>query len=412
MSNWLESSLLQLVTFQKGRKVETSKFPHEGLDLHLGASGIEGRDDGYASTQHAVVAGPNDILMLWDGERSGLVGHGRSGVVGSTVCKLTPNGAINSKYLYYSLLEKFDWIQNRRTGTGVPHVPKDLGRVLIIRYPQHLHQQRKVTLILSTIDDAIVKNEAFIKKYQKIKLGLMHDLFTRGVLLSGQLRPSRRDAPELYHQTETGWIPAEWKVEPTGMLCEMSSGGTPSRSEPSYWDGSIPWVKTGEIKYETIYKTEEYITQHGLDSSSAKIFPEGTLVMAMYGEGVTRGRVAILGTACASNQACIGFYFNDKVLSQYMYYFFEYSYYALRDLSNDGSQKNLSSSVLKQFATIYPINRLEQCLISDRLLAIDGLIEKESIQLDILHNQKLGLMQDLLTGKVEVKLNGSEDVKV
>ena len=132
MREWLEYPLSQLTTFQKGRKVDTSSFALDGFASYLGASGIEGRDDGYGDPRFGVIAKATDTLMLWDGERSGLVGFGRQGVVASTVTKLSPHDLVEPKFLYFALLAKFDWIQHRRTGTGVPHVPKDLGRILKI----------------------------------------------------------------------------------------------------------------------------------------------------------------------------------------------------------------------------------------------------------------------------------------
>jgi type I restriction enzyme S subunit len=212
MSEWVEASLSELVSFQKGRKVETSPFLLEGYADYLGASGIEGVSDGFASTRFAVLAKPSDTLMLWDGERSGLVGFGRQGVVASTVSRLSPNDKTDPKFLYFALSGKFDWIQHRRTGTGVPHVPKDIGRILRLRFPKEKPVQRKIAAILSGIDTAIEKTEALIAKYQQIKAGLMHDLFTRGVLANGQLRPPREQAPELYQETTIGWLPREWRI--------------------------------------------------------------------------------------------------------------------------------------------------------------------------------------------------------
>ena len=133
-------------------------------------------------------------------------------------------------------------------------------------------------------------------------------------------------------------------------------------------------------------------------------------VMAMYGEGVTRGRVAILAVPCASNQACIGFSFSNQIQTKYMYHFFEHCYEELRDLSNDGSQKNLSSGLLKQFQIRFPTSKAEQACIADRLSNLDQRIASEKKYLQNLCQQKLGLMHDLLTGKVPVKVEEAEVV--
>ena len=82
-----------------------------------------------------------------------------------------------------------------------------------------LLEQRKIARILTTLDNLIEKTEALIAKYQAIKQGMMHDLFTRGVDAHGHLRPPQAEAPDLYKQSELGWIPKEWEVHPCGSLC-------------------------------------------------------------------------------------------------------------------------------------------------------------------------------------------------
>ncbi|ECC3876388.1 hypothetical protein AHZ37_000134 [Salmonella enterica subsp. indica] len=163
MSEWISSSLGELVTFQKGRKVDTSPFPLSGYEHYLGAGSLSGAHDGYASSLYSVKADEKDILMLWDGERSGLCCHGLNGVVSSTVCKLTPKNNIRSDFLYYFLANKFEWIQNRRTGTGVPHVPKDIGRILNVRYPKCLDAQQKIADFLGSIDKSISGTNTLIR---------------------------------------------------------------------------------------------------------------------------------------------------------------------------------------------------------------------------------------------------------
>jgi len=318
----------------------------------------------------------------------------------------------NKRFLYHRLMlsDVRRQMIAYAAGSTVLHLDTKKVPCISVRIPVDVNVQSKIAFILDGIDTAIEKTEALIAKYQQIKAGLMHDLFTRGVLPNGQLRPPREQAPELHQETAIGWIPKGWEINTLGQLCEMTSGGTPSRSIPAYWGGSIPWVKTGEIKYEDISQTEEYITLKGLGASSAKVFPAGTIVMAMYGEGITRGRVAVLAVPCASNQACIGFSFGNQTQTKYMYYFFEHCYEELRDLSNDGSQKNLSSGLLKQFQIRFPTSKAEQDCIASRLSNLDQRIASEKKYLQNLCQQKLGLMHDLLTGKVPVKVKEPEAV--
>ena len=101
-------------------------------------------------------------------------------------------------------------------------------------------------------------------------------------------------------------VPIDWKQGIIDDIATVSSGGTPSRANDSYWtDGFIPWVTTAEVKFGTITDTEQKITEEGLKNSSAKLFPKDTILMAMYGQGKTRGQVAKLGIEASTNQASI-----------------------------------------------------------------------------------------------------------
>lgn len=96
----------------------------------------------------------------------------------------------------------------------------------------------------------------------------------------------------------------EWSNGTIDRVVNVSSGGTPSRTRPDYWNGDIPWVTTSEIDGSTIYEATQSISELGLKESSAKLFPVGTILVAMYGQGQTRGRAGVLGIEAATNQAC------------------------------------------------------------------------------------------------------------
>ena len=97
-------------------------------------------------------------------------------------------------------------------------------------------------------------------------------------------------------------VPDGWKLSTIEEISNVSSGGTPSRKNDAYWNGTIPWVTTAEVKFKVIEDTSEKITEEGLANSSAKLFPVDTILMAMYGQGKTRGQVAKLGIKASTNQ--------------------------------------------------------------------------------------------------------------
>ncbi|HHJ1798594.1 TPA: restriction endonuclease subunit S [Pseudomonas aeruginosa] len=413
MSEWVESPLAQLATFQKGRKVETSPFDGVGYAPYLGASGLEGGNDGYAATRLAAIAKSTDTLMLWDGERSGLVGYGRQGVVASTVSKLSPTDKIEPRYLYYALSDRFDWIQHRRTGTGVPHVPKDLGRLLKLRYPKQRAVQRRIASILIGIDTAIEKTEALITKYQQIKAGLMHDLFTRGVLPNGQLRPPREQAPELYQETVIGWIPKEWIFTTCSKVCEKIID-CKNRTPPETSDGfpviRTPNVRDGEfVDAELLYTDERsYViwTMRGKPKS-------GDIVIT---------REAPVGEVCMIPErhpaACLGqrmmLYRPNQQLIDPRYFLYALQSHQIQnrlDLISGGSTVgHVRVGDIRDLWMFMPESSKEQIQIASALDSISEKLRSELAQREKLRNKKSGLMHDLLTGKVPIKVEEPEAV--
>ncbi|MFL1489189.1 restriction endonuclease subunit S [Acinetobacter baumannii] len=193
-------------------------------------------------------------------------------------------------------------------------------------------------------------------------------------------------------------VPKEWKIKTIGDIATVSSGGTPSRKEQSYWNGDIPWVTTAEVKFKTILDSAEKITKEGLSNSSAKLFPINTILMAMYGQGKTRGQVAKLGIEASTNQACAAIILSSDYCVDYYYQFLIYQYENIRDMSNSGSQENLSGSIVKSIPVPVP-PYFEQQKISQILSTWDQAISATEKLLENSQMQKKALMQQLLTGK-------------
>lgn len=138
-------------------------------------------------------------------------------------------------------------------------------------------------------------------------------------------------------------------------LSDVISGGTPSRGKAEFWNnGTIPWVKTTELKNNVITDVDEYITEEGLVNSSAKLVPAGTILVAMYGQGKTRGMTAYLDIEASTNQACACILPSDKIDSMFMWKYFELSYDKLRSLAQGAGQPNLNGNMIKNFKVLVP----------------------------------------------------------
>ena len=194
-------------------------------------------------------------------------------------------------------------------------------------------------------------------------------------------------------------MPNGWESGVIEDIAQVSSGGTPSRKKDSYWvNGTIPWVTTAEVKFNVITDTEQKITEEGLQKSSAKLYPKDTILMAMYGQGKTRGQVAKLGIEASTNQACAALQLNAGFNVDYYYQYLTSQYENIRELANSGGQQNLSGGIVKEIQV--PIPPLpEQQKIAKILSTWDKAISTTERLIENSIQQKKALMQQLLTGK-------------
>lgn len=165
-----------------------------------------------------------------------------------------------------------------------------------------------------------------------------------------------------------------WKTYKLGDICKrVCSGGTPKSTEPTYYDGDIPWLNTKEINFNRIYSTERCITQKGLDNSSAKWIDANCVIVAMY--GATAAKVAINKIPLTTNQACCNLSIDKKIADyHYVYYWLCANYTELASLANGGAQQNLNAQQIKDFEISLPTLE-EQRRIAGILGAIDDKIE-------------------------------------
>lgn len=207
----------------------------------------------------------------------------------------------------------------------------------------------------------------------------------------------RGEVPEGFVLKRKNIIPKEWGVCQIRDVAMVSSGGTPNRNHSEYWNGGIPWVTTGELESGYIAETNETISDKALEDMNLRIYPAETILMAMYGQGKTRGTVAILGMEAAVNQACaaISLKTGDP---RFVLFALQNAYNDIRRLSNAGNQKNLNADIIKTYSLSWP-SISEQQMIVEILTIQDKIIELKEKRLAEKQSQKKYLMQQLLTGK-------------
>jgi type I restriction enzyme S subunit len=253
-------------------------------------------------------------------------------------------------------------------------------------------EQQKIAAVLWKMQRAIATQDRLIAATRELKQSAMQRLFTYGL----------RGEP--LKDTAIGAMPESWQPTSIGGTATVGSGGTPARANPEYWlDGTIPWVKTGEVDYCVIKHTEESITPEGLRNSAAKIFPKGTLLVAMYGQGITRGKVAVLGVDASINQACAAIQARDDgVRTDFLYYVLSHGYERLRGLAHGGQQQNLNADLIRGFLFGLPAEPHEQRDIAAALATIDRKLAHHQHKRAALNDLFQTALHQLMTAQIRV----------
>ncbi|MFD5648595.1 restriction endonuclease subunit S [Streptomyces sp. NPDC127039] len=148
--------------------------------------------------------------------------------------------------------------------------------------------------------------------------------------------------------------PKDVPVVKISDISRVGTGATPRRDDRSNYGGGIPWVKTGEVSGGVIQETEESISEPALSGSNCQVYPTGSIVVAMYGQGKTRGQCARLGVPAATNQACAVLQPGSQVDGEFLFRQLLFSYDRLRGLGRGGNQENLNLALVREFPVLLP----------------------------------------------------------
>lgn len=273
MSEWVEENLGQLATIEIGGTPSRNVPVFWANEGTIGYPWVSIADLGskyVTDTKELITAAgvrSSNVKLIESGTliMSFKLTIGRAGIAG---CDLFTNEAIaaivpdrrriDSGFLYYLLPPIAKGSVTDTAIKGSTLNKQKLAR-LRLRFPRDIDQQRRIAEILSTLDEAIEQTEALIAKMQQVKAGLMHDLFTRGVIPDGRLRPTREQAPELYKESPLGWIPKEWEVRSCAEIC-VSIIDCKNRTPPIMTDGHpvirTPNVRDGEFVWNDLNYTD------------------------------------------------------------------------------------------------------------------------------------------------------------
>ena len=367
-ANWVWTRLKDFVSLSNGYAFDSKKFT---IEKSVGVPLIRIRDivRGYTETYTTETYDPKylvyrgEILIGMDGDFNISKWGDKPALLNQRVCKLkAKTNVCLEDYLYYFLPEQLQKINNMTSSVTVKHLSLKTLEKVELPLPPLGEQQRivdRIESLFEKLDAAKELAQNALDSFENRKAAILHKAFT------GELTAKWRE--------ENGVSIDSWEEKKIKDICKISSGGTPSRKNPEYYTGNIPWIKTGEIRWNYIEDAEEKITEEAINNSSAKLFEKGTVLVAMYGQGLTRGRAAILNIDATTNQAVCALKVNEDVINKYIYYYFMCNYWKLREEAVGGNQPNLSATIISKFVIALPSLEEQQQIIS----VLDSLLDYE-----------------------------------
>ncbi|MXV38950.1 restriction endonuclease subunit S [Flavobacteriaceae bacterium Ap0902] len=218
-----------------------------------------------------------------------------------------------------------------------------------------IEKQREIIAEYNTVTHRIALNEKLNQKLEETAQTLYKHWFVDFEFPNEDGKPYKSSGGKMIYNEELDKdIPEGWEVKQVKDFCkEMKSGGTPSRAKKSYWEkGTIPWLKTGEVKNNIIISTEEYITEKGLKNSSAKLLPINSVLMSMY--GANAGELGFLKAEVCTNQACCAMICNDVDEASFLYYHLVENQEFNHSQAIGGAQQNLSKNYIEEISLLIP----------------------------------------------------------
>jgi type I restriction enzyme S subunit len=306
------------------------------------------------------------------------------------------------KFIYYNLFKDdfFEHVMNGSKGTKMPR--GDKSQILDFLIPDFdIITQQKIAKVLSDLDAKIELNNKINSQLEAMAKTLYDYWFVQFDFPDADGKPYKTFGGKMVWNEELKReIPEGWEVKKIKNIAKTGSGGTPLKSKKEFYEnGNIPWINSGEVNAPFIISTKKFITEKGLDGSSAKFFPRRTILMAMY--GATAGQVSLIDIEACTNQAVCGIIPNDSRFIPYVKFELHQLYDYLISLSTGSARDNLSQDKIKELNIVIP----QEDIIEKFYKISNSNFEKTLLNLK--ENQQLASLRDwllpmLMNGQVRV----------
>ncbi len=286
---------------------------------------------------------------------------------------------LDNHFLYYWLQSSKPDFERIAMGNTIKTIGLPFFRSYRVPQPPP-SEQRAIATALSDVDALLAKLDRLIAKKRDLKQAAMQQLLTGQTRLPG--------------------FDGAWEVKRLGDLADTSSGGTPPSSVAAYYDGEIPWVSIADMTSggKVIFATGRNLTAEGFQNSAAQMFPEGTVLYAMY---ASIGECSIAGVPLCSSQAILGIRAKATLNNEYLFYFLTSLKPTIKAMGQQGAQANLNAGMVRGFELKLPAIA-EQIAIAAVLSDMDAELSALETRRDKTQAIKQGMMQELLTGRIRL----------
>lgn len=387
---WEVTKLKYALLINNGKDYKDIEVEEGGYPV-IGSGGVFARSRNYMYDGDVVLLGRKGTID------KPLFYSGKFWTVDTMFYSTALNGN-NIKFMYYSsLLIPFSYYS---TATALPSMTQsDLNNHMLCL--PSISEQQKIADFLDKKTAQLDKVKALlgeqIQKLKDYRASLIYETVTKGLDKTVPLKDSGIDW--------IGQVPEGWGVGKVKYFSQISAGATPDRNNSLFWNGNINWMSSGEVNQGIVKHTSETITDLALKRTSTKLLPNGTVMLALNGQGKTKGTAAVLAIESASNQSLASFIVDNQILNNmYLYYFFVANYYNIRGLKGedrDGLNLQLVSNIVIPLFEIEEQQKIVDFL-DKKTVQIDQLIQIKNQQIENINKQRQTLIYDYVTGKRRV----------